>query len=75
LVDLARGASIAMRILAKILWQRGDYSEAEQLCRDALTLREDKLGHDDIDTLTSCSDLSDILWDQAKYDTAEEMGK
>ena len=52
---------------------QGNYDEAEKLNRQALEGREKELGVQHPDTLTSVSNLADVLQDQRKYDEAEKL--
>jgi tetratricopeptide (TPR) repeat protein len=52
---------------------QGVYEEAELMHRRALEARENALGREHPDTLTSVSDLGLVLSSQGKYDEAEAM--
>ncbi|KAK8097365.1 kinesin light chain [Apiospora sp. TS-2023a] len=49
------------------------YSEAEQMHRQTLALRETVLGREHPDTLSSMNNLANVLKNQGKYVEAEEM--
>jgi tetratricopeptide (TPR) repeat protein len=51
----------------------GEYGRAEQVERSAVTTREEVLGLEHPDTLTSVSHLGSVLSRQGKYDEAEAM--
>ncbi|KAL2864128.1 uncharacterized protein BJX67DRAFT_374130 [Aspergillus lucknowensis] len=51
----------------------GRYGEAEIIYRNVLEMRERACGPDDVDTLTSVSNLGSVLADQGKYKKAEAM--
>ncbi|KAK5313541.1 hypothetical protein LTR93_010845 [Exophiala xenobiotica] len=54
-------------------WRRGAYAEAEKVQRKALERRERLLDPEDTDTLESCSNLQELLWDTGQYDEAEKI--
>ena len=51
----------------------GNYNEARRLCQLALVGRENMLGRDHLDTLTSANNLATVYICQAKYDEAEVL--
>jgi tetratricopeptide (TPR) repeat protein len=58
---------------AKIFFQQGKYSEAEELFQQAADQRERTLGQDHKDTLSSKYSLGVALYSQKKYSQAEEL--
>jgi len=55
----------SVRNLEGVVWYQGKCSEAEALNRRGLEGREKELGVQHPDTLTSVSNLADVLQDQA----------
>jgi tetratricopeptide (TPR) repeat protein len=64
---------ISMNALALVLSDQGKYEQAEEICRQALRLRETVLNKEHPDTLTSMDNLALVLNGQGKYEQAEEM--
>ena len=57
----------SMNNLAEVLSSQGNYEEAEQIHRQALTLRENVLDKDHPDTLGSMNNLALVLSRQGNY--------
>ncbi|KFY18132.1 hypothetical protein V492_00124 [Pseudogymnoascus sp. VKM F-4246] len=55
------------------LLQVGEYAAAEKIGRTAIVGREEILGVEHLDTLTSVSNLGSVLESQGKYEEAEAM--
>jgi len=56
-----------------MLSDQGKYEQAEEMCRQALGLRETVLGKDHPFTLTSMNNLATVLRDQGKYEQTEKI--
>jgi len=54
-------------------YQRGQYREAEPLWKSTLAIREQVLGSEHPDTLTSLNDLALLYQNQGKYEEAEPL--
>src|SRR5438046_2176081 len=69
--------SVALQIAEDltIAYHSSDQSEKEQQYRRALKDKENSLGFDHSDTLTSVSNLASVLSDQGRYRAAEEMNR
>jgi tetratricopeptide (TPR) repeat protein len=67
--------SAAMKIdsLAASKYRQGNYKEAAELLRRALSIREEFLGPDDIDLLNNVNNLSSALGRLKRYDEAEAL--
>ena len=68
-------AASASQNLATLLYERGAYAEAEQLCRRALKVREEFLGPESPDTLLSLSVLALVLTHKENYIEAEQLAR
>lgn len=51
----------------------GDYSRAETVCREALTIRESLLGPNHPDVAESLDALATVYYDQARFEKAEKL--
>src|SRR5437762_12235926 len=58
-----------------IAYRSSDQSEKEQQYRRALKDKENSLGFNHADTLTSLSNLASVFLDQGRYKAAEEMNR
>lgn len=58
---------------ARYLWRQGRYGTAQQITEKALAAREDVLGPDNRQTLTSVNNLAAVLQAQGKYEEAEKL--
>lgn len=58
---------------ASLLENAGDYSRAETLCREALTIRESLLDPADPEVAESLDALAMIYYDEARFGEAEEL--
>ncbi|KAK7993917.1 hypothetical protein PG989_007298 [Apiospora arundinis] len=66
--DWLRSQGEQSRQVTDVVWQ---LSEAEEMHRETLTLREEVLGREYPDTLGSMNNLALVLQSQGKYSKAE----
>jgi len=58
---------------ARYLWRQGRYGTAQKVSEKVLAVREEILGPNDRETLTSASNLAAVLQAQGKYEEAEKL--
>ena len=61
--------------LANLYYNQGKYDLAEQLFKEYLQAREEKLGRQHPGTLMSINNLANLYDDQGKYDLVEPLLK
>nr|XP_036584338.1 Kinesin light chain 5 [Colletotrichum truncatum]KAF6793856.1 Kinesin light chain 5 [Colletotrichum truncatum] len=64
------------KLLTNMCWYSlmlGDYSRAEAVIQEAVRVREEYLGHEHPDTLTSMANLASTFWNQGRWKEAEEL--
>lgn len=66
-------AALLLHQTAYYLGERGGYTEAEALYRQALTIREESKGPDHLDTAQSAYNLARLYVDQGRYVDAEQL--
>jgi len=66
-------AAALLHQAAYYLGERGGYAEAEALYRQALSIREESLGSDHLDTAQSAYNLARLHADQGRYADAEQL--
>jgi tetratricopeptide (TPR) repeat protein len=62
-----------MGTLTVTLGKLGKYDEAEEINRQLLKAKEITLGIQHLETLSSLSNLANVLTEQGKYEEAEEI--
>ena len=58
-----------------VLFQQGQYAEAEKLAKEALTMTKEKFGKDHLKVATSLDSLAMIYFTQGKYAQTEPLYK
>jgi tetratricopeptide (TPR) repeat protein/transcriptional regulator with XRE-family HTH domain len=66
-------AALLLHQTAYYLRERGGYTEAEALYRQALTIREESVGSGHLDTAQSAYNLARLYVDQGRYVDAEQL--
>ena len=56
-------------------WRQGRYDLAHERCLEAYEINRERLGSEDLQTLTSISILASVLEGQGKYEEAEKMNR
>ncbi|KAL2197093.1 hypothetical protein P885DRAFT_68976 [Corynascus similis CBS 632.67] len=71
--DEEAGKATLLHSVAKFFSYRGQWKDAERLQLEAVKIREEVLGAEHPDTLTSMANLASTYWNQGRWEEAEKL--